>query len=170
MHSVHRTPKRSHAEAVKWIGRYLLDTLDKGLIIHPKSLWHFDCWLDADYAGNWHCTDANINPMMSKSRSSWVIRFAGAPITWASKMQTITALSPTEAEYIALSTSLREVIPLMGILKETHELRTWATSPVPSPESPLHCFRRQKWCSRTCLSAQNAPAHQTHQPVFPPFP
>ena len=121
MHSVHRTPKRSHAEAVKWIGRYLLDTLDKGLIIHPKSLWHFDCWLDADYTGNWHCTDAHINPMMSKSRSSWVIRFAGAPITWASKMQTITALSTTEAEYIALSTSLREVIPLMGILKETHE-------------------------------------------------
>ena len=36
-------------------------------------------------------------------------------------MQTITALSTMEAEYIALSTSLREVIPLMGILKEARE-------------------------------------------------
>ena len=36
-------------------------------------------------------------------------------------MQTITALSTTEAEYIALSMSLREVIPLMGILKEARE-------------------------------------------------
>ena len=59
--------------------------------------------------------------MTSKSRSSWFIRFAGAPITWASKIQTITALSTTEAEYIALSTSLREVIPLMGMLKEATE-------------------------------------------------
>ena len=60
-------PKRSHAEAVKWIGCYLLGTRDKGLIIHPKSPWHFDCWVDADYAGNWHYTDAHIDPMMSKS-------------------------------------------------------------------------------------------------------
>ena len=59
--------------------------------------------------------------MMAKSRSGWNIRFAGAPITRASKIQTITALSTTEAEYIALSTSLREVIPLMGMLKEASD-------------------------------------------------
>ena len=59
--------------------------------------------------------------MTSKSRSAWIVPFAGTPITWASKMQTITALSTTEAEYIVLSTCLREVIPLMGILKEARE-------------------------------------------------
>ena len=59
--------------------------------------------------------------MISKSCSRWIVWFAGVPITWASKLQTITALSTTEAEYIALSTSLREVIPLMGMLKEAHE-------------------------------------------------
>ena len=45
-------PKHSHAEAVKWIVCYLIATCDKGLIIHPKSQWHFDCWVDADFAGN----------------------------------------------------------------------------------------------------------------------
>ena len=80
--------------------------------------WHFDCWVDTDYAGNWHYNNAHIDPMTSKSRSGWIVRFAGAPITWASKMQMIPALSTMEAEYIALSTSLREVIPLMGIIKE----------------------------------------------------
>ena len=45
----------------------------------------------------------------------------GAPITWASKMQTITAMSTTEVEYITLSTSLREVIPMMGMLQEARE-------------------------------------------------
>ena len=74
-----------------------------------------------DYAGNWHYNDAHVDPMISKSRSGWIVCFAGAPITWASKMQTITALSTTEAEYIALSMSLREVIPLMGILKEARK-------------------------------------------------
>ena len=59
--------------------------------------------------------------MTSKSRSGWVVRFAGAPIAWASKMQMITALSTSEAEYIALSTGLWEVIPLVGILREARE-------------------------------------------------
>ena len=115
------SPKRSHAEAVKRIGRYLLATRDKGLVIHPNTDWHFDCWVDADFAGNWRQADAHQDPMTSKSRSGWIIRFVGAPITWASKMQTITAMSTTEAEYIALSTSLREVIPLLGLLREARE-------------------------------------------------
>ena len=59
--------------------------------------------------------------MTSKSRSGWLVRFAGAPITRASKMQTITAMPTTEAEYIALSTSLREVILMMGMLQEARE-------------------------------------------------
>ena len=115
------SPKKSHAEAVKHIGRYLLATRDKGLMIQPNKDWHFDCWVDADFAGNWHQADAYIDPMSSKLWSGWIIRFAGAPITWASKMQTITAMSTTEAEYIVLSTSLREVIPLMELLKEARE-------------------------------------------------
>ena len=59
--------------------------------------------------------------MTSKSRSGWIICFAGTPITWSSKMQTITARSTMEAEYIVLSMSLREAIPLMGILKEARK-------------------------------------------------
>ena len=114
-------PMRSHAEAVKRIGCYLLATKDKGLLIHPNEQKFFECWVDADFSGNRRQKDAHNDPMTAKSRSGWVIRFAGAPITWASKIQTITALSTTEAEYIALSTSLREVIPLMGILKEATE-------------------------------------------------
>ena len=111
-------PKRCHAEAIKRIGRYLLATRDKGLIIRPNEQRLFECWVDADFAGNWLKKDAHVDPMTSKARSGWLFRFAGAPITWSSKIQTITALSTTEAEYIALSTSLREVIPLMGMLKE----------------------------------------------------
>ena len=114
-------------EAVKRIGRYLLATRDKGLVIRPSTDWHFDCWVDADFAGNWCQVDAHMDPMTSKSRSGWIVRFAGAPITWASKMQTITAMSPTEAEYIALSSSLREVIPLSWTAQG--DSRTWIMYP-----------------------------------------
>jgi hypothetical protein len=40
---------------------------------------------------------------------------------WASKMQTERALSSTEAEYIALSQSMREVLPIMWLLEEAQK-------------------------------------------------
>ena len=114
-------PKWIHAEAVKHIGCYQLATINTGLIICPNQQWHFDCWVNADFSGNLRHQDAYIDPMTSKSHSGWIVCFTGVPITWVSKLQTITALSTTEADYIALSTSLREVIPLMGMLMEAQE-------------------------------------------------
>ncbi len=43
------------------------------------------------------------------------------PMHWASKMQTEIALSTTEAEYIALSQSMREILPIMWLLQEAHD-------------------------------------------------
>ena len=40
------------------------------------------------------------------------------PIIWASKLQSQVALSTTEAEYIAMSMALRDVIPVMELLNE----------------------------------------------------
>ena len=42
----------------------------------------------------------------------------GCPLLWTSKLQTMTALSTMEAEYIALSTSMRELISTRSILQE----------------------------------------------------
>ena len=42
----------------------------------------------------------------------------GCPIIFASKMQSELALSTTEAEYIALSQAMRDVIPFMDLLTE----------------------------------------------------
>ena len=52
------------------------------------------------------------------SRSGYVIMFAGCPILWSSKLQSEITLSTTEAEYVALSQAMREVIPLMDLMKE----------------------------------------------------
>ena len=58
------------------------------------------------------------DPRTAKSRTGYIITYAGCPVTWASKMQTEIALSSTEAEYIALSTAMREVKPLIGLIRE----------------------------------------------------
>ena len=53
------------------------------------------------------------------SRKGFVIMNAGCPIIWVSKLQTEISLSTTESEYIALSSAMREVIPFLGLMKET---------------------------------------------------
>jgi hypothetical protein len=42
-------------------------------------------------------------------------------LIWASKLQTEIAVSSTESEYVALSQSLREVIPIMGLIAELQQ-------------------------------------------------
>ena len=113
-------PKESHTNAVRNIGRYLQQTRDKGLILDPKQQ-SFDCYVDADLAGLWNPATAAYDPVTSKSRTGFAITYGGCPISWQSKLQTITALSTSEAELIALSTALREVIPLMEVVREAKQ-------------------------------------------------
>ena len=101
----------------KRIGRYLLGTKDKGIHFTPDPNRGLECFVDADFAGSWNANDAQ-NPENVLSRTGFVIMYAGCPIHWMSKLQTEIALSTTEAEYIALSQALRDVIPMMALLAE----------------------------------------------------
>jgi hypothetical protein len=65
-----------------------------------------------------------------------VILYGGCPVVWASKLQREVALSTTEAEYNALSESLREVINMMQLLQETREKLEWKTTTKPPI---VHC-------------------------------
>jgi Reverse transcriptase (RNA-dependent DNA polymerase) len=127
-------PKVSHAAAVKRIVKYLVGTKDKGIYLRPDN-HSFECWVDADFVGNWDRVNADVDPSTAKSRTGYIINYGGCPITWASKLQTEVALSTTEAEYNALSTSLREVIHLMHLIDEAKE-KGWTTV----DEAPkIHC-------------------------------
>ena len=114
-------PKKSHGKAVRHIGRYLLGTRDKGLILDPKSMSDtFQVYVDSDFSGNY--TPADVHHKDSaRSRYGFVIFYAGCPVYWCSKLATEIALSTTEAELVALSHSLRTSIPMMRIAKELHD-------------------------------------------------
>jgi len=79
-------PKKSHAAAVKRIGRYLIDSVDKGIILNPQK-HSFDCWVDADFVGNWDRVNADVDPSTARSRSAFIIMYGGCPISWTSKLQ-----------------------------------------------------------------------------------
>jgi histone deacetylase 1/2 len=114
-------PKQSHAEAVKNIVRYLKGTREMGIILNPREQ-SVECFADASFGGDWHKPTAASDRTTAKSRTGYVLTYCGCPIVWASsKLQTEIALSTTEAEYIALSTALREVIPMMDLIQEARK-------------------------------------------------
>jgi hypothetical protein len=110
-------PKKSHGEALKRIVRYLQGTKDKGLRLKPTEDMQLDMYCDADFAGLWNHED-DQDPTCVKSRSGIILTLGGCPLTWSSKLQTEIALSTLEAEYIALSQGMRELIPMRRLLEE----------------------------------------------------
>ncbi len=125
-------PRESHANAVKYLCRYLLGTKDEGIILHPDVSKSFEVHVDCDFAGNWVKEDAMDDPSTAKSRTGYVISYAGCPVIWASKLQTEVVLSTTESEYVGLSESLRIAIVMMNLLKEMqqHGVNIPKTNPV----------------------------------------
>ena len=112
------SPKLQHEQALERIGRYLKATSDKGLVLRPdlSRPLDIDCYVDADFTGLYGYEQPH-DPSSVKSRSGFVLCVANCPVIWASKLQHLIATSTTEAEYNALSDSMREVIPLQSLVE-----------------------------------------------------
>ena len=89
--------------------------------MQPTSELRVDCYVDADFAGLYSIKDKQT-PISVKSRTDYVIMYRGAPLHWVSKMQTQLALSTMKAEYIVLSQSMQDLIPIREVLKEIMEV------------------------------------------------
>ena len=74
--------------------------------------------MDDDYGGLWNRETAMDDATTAHSRTGFIVTYRNCPILWGSKLQTEKALSTTEAEYIALSEALRQVIPMLEMTKE----------------------------------------------------
>ena len=87
-------PGRQHWKAVKWIFRYLKGTVGHGIIFGSQ----YDDplvvgYMDLDYTG-----DLDDR----RSTTGYVFTLSGGPICWKSTVQSIVALSTTEAEYMVV--------------------------------------------------------------------
>ena len=108
-------------------------TSDKGIILKPDESLGLECYVDASFAGGWSQADAQ-NAECVMSRTGYVLMYAGCSLLWCSKLQTEIALSTTEAEYIALSQAMREVIPLMTLMSEIDKV-----FPIGFKKPKIHC-------------------------------
>jgi hypothetical protein len=109
-------PGPAHLEAAKRVFRYLKQTVDLHLEYSPRAVPDFPIaenqlwgYVDSDWAG---CPDDR------RSTSGYVLMLNGAAISWRSKRQSVHALSSAEAEFIAASSVVQEVIFLRRLLSE----------------------------------------------------
>ena len=109
-------PTLTHWKLLKNVVRYLIGTKDYGILL-PKGNDGLEvlCWTDADWA-----RDLSNR----RSRTGILITLNGGPIVWTSKLQTSTALSTPEAEFNALSHSIKELRWLRIVLLELKAIDT----------------------------------------------
>jgi hypothetical protein len=110
-------PNRIHQDAVKYLCRYLHYTCTRGLILRPSGDNSLNAYVDSDFAGMWSRESCQLRDS-AVSRTGYVIMYCNCPIHWISKLQTEIALSTTEAEYMALSMCLRDLLPMRTMMNE----------------------------------------------------
>nr|GEZ77453.1 retrovirus-related Pol polyprotein from transposon TNT 1-94 [Tanacetum cinerariifolium] len=94
-------PTEKHLKEVKRIFRYLRGTINIGIWYPKGSSFELTAFLDSNHA---ECID-------SRKSTSGGIQFLGDKfVSWMSKKQNYTAMSSTQAEYMALSASCAQVM------------------------------------------------------------
>ena len=78
--------------------------------------FRMDVYVDADFMGLYG-KEVRTDSENVKSRTGFVICLNECPIIWSSKLQESIALSTMMAEYYALSTAMRDVLPLRNLVK-----------------------------------------------------
>ena len=82
-----------------------------------------DCCVNGDFCGLWGSEDPD-DPVAAKSRTGHVILLAGCPLVWKSTLQTETSASMMMAEHVALSSAMREMLPLKRLVESIAEVVT----------------------------------------------
>ena len=125
--AVHQTarfynnPILSHEKAIKRLGPYLYHIRKEGIFYNPDTSKGLECYVDADFAGGWQ--EANEDDAENvMSQTGMVIMYDNCPIFWRRSLQTEIALTTSEAEYVAISSALRQVLPLMRMMEEINEV------------------------------------------------
>ncbi|KAK3032792.1 hypothetical protein RJ639_035895 [Escallonia herrerae] len=101
---------KKHWDAVKWIFRYLAGSTNFGIMFdRDGAKGEVFGFVDSDYVGD---LDSR------RSMTGYVFTFYRGPICWKSVLQSTTALSTTEAEYMALTEAAKEALWLKGLVEE----------------------------------------------------
>ena len=149
-------PRHSHAIAVKRLAHYLKGILAKeqGLVFKATIDQRLDLFVDADFAVLWGYED-DQDPVCVRSRTGYVMTLGDCPLHWCSKLQTETACSTLEAEYIALAQAMRELVPIRRIFVEMlREFKLIGQHEIPVKST---VFEDNNGCIATCTAPKMSP-------------
>ena len=102
-------PSEDHLNRALYICRYLLGSADYSLVFDGPSNGGLMAYADSDWASD---------PTTRKSTTGYMIKLAGAIFSWNSRAQKTVALSSTEAEYMSLSDTSRQLIWVKSLMSE----------------------------------------------------
>ena len=106
----------AHMKAMHRVMRYCLSTPNRGLELKPRRSWdgnrefefEIEGWSDSDYANDVE---------NRRSVSGWAVFLEGAPIAMKSQMQHSVTLSSTEAEYVAATSCVQDMLFAMQVVE-----------------------------------------------------
>lgn len=130
-----------HWNGVKRILRYLNNTHDYG--IHYKSADNQSLlvgYSDADYAND---------TITRRSTSGYLFKTNNSIVTWCSQRQPTVSLSTTEAEYISLSDSVKEVLWLQRLLNDICDIIVSSTVIFVDNQSAIKLCHNSEFHKRT---------------------
>ena len=102
-------PSQDHLTRALHICRYLAGTSRYALIYKGKSNRGLFACADSDWASN---------PVDRRSTTGYMIKLADGIFSWNSRAQRTVALSSTEAEYMSLSDTSRQLVWIKALLTE----------------------------------------------------
>ena len=119
-----QTPTQLQWDAVKRVLRYVIHTMDLGLVYGgTETLEATTVYVDADWAGDIETR---------KSMSGFAALMSGSLVAWCARPQEVVAMSSAESEYISLSNGVKETLWLRRLLRGLHV--------VPNMDKPTTVF------------------------------
>lgn len=107
-------PSESHWKMLCQVYNYVIQTMDYCINLSSCKISQLNAYSDASWASD---RDSR------KSMSGFIIYLGDVPVSWKTLKQKCVALSSMEAEFVALSETVKEVIWLFRILSSCQKLK-----------------------------------------------
>ena len=102
-------PTQDHLNRALYICRYLIGTANYALVYDGKSDGGLLAYADSDWASD---------PITRKSTTGYLVKLANGVFCWNSRAQKSIASSSTEAEYMSLSDTSRQLVWIRSLFTE----------------------------------------------------
>lgn len=133
-------PTEKDWHSVKRVFKYLAGQVSLGISYSRRNNKGLVAYCDSDFAGD---------EKTSKSTTGSIIMFGGGPIHWRSNRQKMVTTSSTEAEYVSLCTTVKDVVWIRKLAQELNFIDKTPTVVYCDNQLAIRLAHDEKSCQRT---------------------